>query len=122
MSFCTAHSLCSYHFNASSSVIPNTFLLNTCLIECLAITISGVSVNCFSFRFDAISINSVFLMFKVSLFITNQELTLSRSSLILFSMSAGEMPEVQGRPEGGGGGKGGNLPRAPGLWGPPKAQ
>ena len=27
---------------------------------------------------------------------------------------------VQGRPEGGGG-KGGNLPRAPGLWGPAKA-
>ena len=75
-----------------------TFLFVTCLIECLPIIIFGVSVNCFSFLFDAISMHKLFfLIFKVwsaYLPLTMQELTLSRSSLILLFMSAGEVPEV----------------------------
>ena len=54
----------------------------------------GFSVNCVSFLLEAININSVFFALRVKLFVSSQEFTLSKSLLILFSISGNEEPKV----------------------------
>jgi hypothetical protein len=91
-SFLHWRSLCLCHLSSSSKVISSTFYWLTCLMLWLPISIHGSYENCFNFRLEAISINSVFLTFKVSLFAINQLLTLYKSLFSFTSMSAGELP------------------------------
>jgi hypothetical protein len=89
---CASLCICSFHFNCSSIMTPRTFLLETCCIIWLPITISGLLEDCCSLYLEPTSMHSVFSWFNVNLLAISHFCTFSKSVLILFSISVDDLP------------------------------
>ena len=74
-------SMWQFQLSFSSIVIPSDFVVSTCFTRVPFITIEGEAAMVLSLWRDPISINSVLVISRVSLFAFNQVCTFNRSSL-----------------------------------------
>lgn len=79
--FLVSFSLWQFQLNLSSIVIPGDFVVATCFTRVPFIKIDGEAAMVFSLWPDPISINSVLVIFRVSLFALDQVCTFNWSSL-----------------------------------------